>query len=156
MSGSLLNALCGVSCLSLIRTLQWAVSLSLLRKSENLQDILGHMVSECEYIRLSFLWHIIIFTLPFYLTWVSSREKGNSTFVVSSVFSSVIGEWNILANQIFWLIIAIMSLLDFQLEKVWDIIKHVQHWKYNNHSHKTLQDHYCKCQFSLRCRSVSR
>lgn len=99
----------------------------LLRKSENLKDILSHVVSECDYIRLLFLLHIIIFILPFHLTWVSSRQKGDSTFIVSSVFPSVIGEWSILANQMFWFIIAIMSLLNFQLEKVWDIIKHVQH-----------------------------
>ena len=73
----------------------------LLQKSEDLKDILGHVVSECEDIRVSFLLHIIIFILPFYLTCVSSRQKGNSTFTVNSVFPSVIGEWNILANQTF-------------------------------------------------------
>lgn len=46
-------------------------------KSENLQDILGHMVSECEYIRLSFLWHIVSLSLLFNLGVL--QEKGNST-----------------------------------------------------------------------------
>lgn len=39
-----------------------------------------------------------------------------------------------------------MLLLNFQLGKVWNIIKYPQHKK-SNHSHKTLQDDYTNVNF---------